>query len=80
MIVLQPDATLTVPADLIGASRHPFAGSVGYAVEFATVAGSSAPAWPLLHVGFFGGCTLGRYQESRIRFFHQELMKVLSTP
>ena len=36
------------------ASRDPFAGSPGFAIEYVAM-DDSAPAWPWLHQGFFGG-------------------------
>jgi hypothetical protein len=44
---------LPAPRDLAAAARVPFAGSVGYAVEFASQPIAEA-AWPLLTLGFFG--------------------------
>jgi hypothetical protein len=41
------------PSDLAAAARVPFAGSVGYASEFAPLATADAQ-WPLLTLGFFG--------------------------
>lgn len=43
-----------MPPDLVVAERAPFAGSVGYAVEFAPTPGSAEPAWPMLRLGFLG--------------------------
>ena len=44
---------LPSPRDLAVAARVPFAGSVGYAVEFPPQSNAEA-AWPLLTLGFFG--------------------------
>ncbi len=43
---------LPVGASRVAAGRAPFAGSPGYAVQFAA---GSAPAWPTLTQGFLGG-------------------------
>jgi opacity protein-like surface antigen len=52
--LLRLDGALPAPQDLAAAGRAPFAGSVGYAVEFAPAAQSATPAWPVLRIGFFG--------------------------
>jgi hypothetical protein len=44
---------LTAPEGVALAGRDPFAGAIGYAIEFAP-GPSAAPAWPLLAAGFFG--------------------------
>ena len=56
LVVLELAAPLPMPEDLVAAARPPFAGSVGYAVEFASTM-DTEPAWPLLRLGFFGRST-----------------------
>jgi hypothetical protein len=51
--VLRLDAALEPPPSLAVAPREPFAGSPGFAVEYAE-SGSAVPAWPWLSQGFFG--------------------------
>lgn len=51
--VLRLDAALEPPPSLAVAPREPFAGSPGFAVEYAASA-AAAPAWPWLNQGFFG--------------------------
>lgn len=51
--VLRLDAALEPPPSLAVAPREPFAGSPGFAVEYAG-SGSAVPAWPWLSQGFFG--------------------------
>ncbi len=53
LALLALESPLPVLAEQVAAARAPFAGSVGYAVEYAAQAGSE-PAWPLLRLGFFG--------------------------
>lgn len=53
LAVLALHEPLPAPVDLAATARTPFAGSVGYAVEFAPQHGAEA-AWPLLTLGFFG--------------------------
>lgn len=53
LAVLALEGTLQSPAQPAAAARPPFAGSVGYAVEFAATA-TADPEWPLLELGFFG--------------------------
>ena len=50
--VLRLDAALEPPPSLAMAPREPFAGSPGFAVEYA--ASGAAAAWPWLNQGFFG--------------------------
>jgi hypothetical protein len=52
--VLLLAAPLQLPEGLTLAPRDPYAGSQGFAVEYAALNGASA-AWPWLHQGFFGG-------------------------
>ncbi|MDM0078459.1 hypothetical protein QTH90_28910 [Variovorax sp. J2P1-59] len=52
--VLRLDAPLAADGTPAPASRDPFAGSAGFAFEYA-VQESTAPAWPWLSQGFFGG-------------------------
>lgn len=52
--VLELVEPLAAPASTTAAARAPYAGSAGYAVEYAPVAGSAPPGWPVMHVGFFG--------------------------
>jgi hypothetical protein len=54
LALLMLDAPLPLPESFVVAERAPFAGSVGYAVEFAPTPGSTEPAWPMLRLGFFG--------------------------
>jgi hypothetical protein len=51
--VLALESPLPAPAEQTTAARAPFAGSVGYAVEYAAQASGEA-AWPRLELGFFG--------------------------
>ncbi len=52
--VLRLERALPMPAELLAAARAPFAGSIGYAVEYATTPGAAQPAWPQMRLGFFG--------------------------
>lgn len=53
LVLLSLESPLPVPPEQTAAARAPFAGSVGYAVEYADGPSSEA-AWPLLTLGFFG--------------------------
>ena len=53
LALLELEAPLPMPEDLVAAARPPFAGSVGYAAAFASTM-NAEPAWPLLRLGFFG--------------------------
>jgi tetratricopeptide (TPR) repeat protein len=52
--VLRLERSLPMPAELEATARAPFAGSIGYALEYATTPGSAQPAWPQMQLGFFG--------------------------
>ena len=56
LIALDLQAPLAV-GDTEHASAAPFAGSPGFVADYPPVQ-NSAPAWPRLHHGFFGGITL----------------------
>lgn len=56
--VLRLERALPMPAELQATARAPFAGSIGYALEYATTAGSAQPAWPQMRLGFFGRAPL----------------------
>jgi hypothetical protein len=51
--VLRVDAALEPPPSQTVALREPFAGSPGFAVEYAE-SGTAVPAWPWMSQGFFG--------------------------
>lgn len=51
--VLRLDAALDPPPSQAVAPREPFAGSPGFAVEYAE-SGTATPAWPWMSQGFFG--------------------------
>jgi tetratricopeptide (TPR) repeat protein len=51
--VLRLDAALEPPSSQAVALREPFAGSPGFAMEYAE-SGTAAPAWPWMSQGFFG--------------------------
>jgi hypothetical protein len=53
LAVLALQSTLPAPSDVVAAARMPFAGSVGYASEFAPLDNAEAQ-WPLITLGFFG--------------------------
>jgi tetratricopeptide (TPR) repeat protein len=53
LALLVLEEPLPAPAGQTAAARAPFAGSVGYAVEYAAHEGGEA-AWPWLELGFFG--------------------------
>jgi tetratricopeptide (TPR) repeat protein len=54
LALLELHSALPLPENWAVAERAPFAGSVGYAVEFAAMPASAEAAWPLLRLGFFG--------------------------
>ena len=53
LVLLRLEQALPRAAALAIAPRDPFAGSPGFAVDFAASA-DAAPQWPMLHAGFFG--------------------------
>jgi hypothetical protein len=53
LAVLALQSSLPAPSGLSAAARVPFAGSVGYATEFAALDTAEAQ-WPLITLGFFG--------------------------
>ena len=53
LLMISLDHPLAVPMPWQAAPTSPPAGSPSYLVEFATSA-DAAPAWPMLHAGFFG--------------------------
>jgi hypothetical protein len=55
--VLTLERPLPMPAEPQATARAPFAGSIGYALEYATTPGSAQPAWPQMWLGFFGRST-----------------------
>ncbi len=52
LVLLRLEAPLRTGAFVPAAARDPFAGSPGFAIQFA---GTDAPAWPVLSQGFLGG-------------------------
>lgn len=54
LAILRLAAELPLPDERLAAARAPFAGSVGYSVEYSPDADSAPPAWPLLRLGFIG--------------------------
>jgi tetratricopeptide (TPR) repeat protein len=54
LVVVKLSTTLPLPVDYTVAGRDAFAGSIGYAVEYAASSTSEA-AWPVLRSGFLGG-------------------------
>jgi hypothetical protein len=51
--ILRLEQSLPRPAGLQAVTQAPFAGSPGYAVEYTATTHSTAPAWPLIRLGFF---------------------------
>lgn len=51
--ILRLERSLPIPPALLAAARTPFAGSPGYAVEYAATANAAEPAWPIIRLGFF---------------------------
>jgi hypothetical protein len=54
LALLELEQMLPIPSDLAAAARAPFAGAVGYLIEFAATDQHATPAWPQLRLGFFG--------------------------
>ena len=85
MLIRSPDSAAPPPAPklvVLGPDEHfePLLGAMGQIFDQDDFnmpeVQRGLKTWP----GELEGCTLGRYQESRIRFFHRELMKVLNEP
>ncbi len=58
LVLIRLSKVLPVPDDFWMADKEPFPGSPGYAVEYVAhrnVVKDSAPAWPVLRLGFLGG-------------------------
>jgi hypothetical protein len=53
LILLELDSALDRPVDWLAAPAPPPAGSPSYLIEYG-LSGDAAPAWPILHAGFFG--------------------------
>jgi len=51
--ILRLEQSLPRPPGLQTVTHAPFAGSPGYAVEYTATMNSTAPAWPLIRLGFF---------------------------
>ncbi len=56
VVELRLDTRFALSSAPTSAPRDPFAGAVGYAIEYTE--GASEPAWPILRAGFFGAASL----------------------